>query len=105
VKKSLAVVEPDPVGSRAKIARLTAKGLETQDAYRRLLGIVEERWQTRFGKDSIRTLRELLERMAGEPLFRGLRPYADGWRASVRKPQTLPHYHMVLHRGGFPDGS
>lgn len=104
-KKSLAVVEPDPAGSRAKIARLTAKGLETQDTYRRLLGIVEERWQVRFSKDSIRTLRELLERMAGGPLFSGLEPYADGWRASVRKPQTLPHYPMVLHRGGFPDGS
>jgi hypothetical protein len=39
------------------------------------------------------------------PLFRGLEPYPDGWRASVRKPNTLPHYPMVLHRGGFPDGS
>jgi hypothetical protein len=38
-------------------------------------------------------------------LFRGLGPYADGWRASVHKPDTLPHYPMVLHRGGFPDGS
>ena len=39
------------------------------------------------------------------PLFRGLEPYPDGWRAKVRKPDTLPHYPMVLHRGGFPDGS
>jgi hypothetical protein len=75
------------------------------EAYRRLLGIVEERWQTRFGKDAIETLRELLERLVGKPLFRGLEPYAAGWRASVRKPGTLPHYPMVLHRGGFPDGS
>jgi hypothetical protein len=29
----------------------------------------------------------------------------DGWRAKVRRPTTLPHYRMVLHRGGFPDGS
>lgn len=28
-----------------------------------------------------------------------------GWRASVRKPDTLPRYPIVLHRGGFPDGS
>jgi hypothetical protein len=34
-------------------------------------------------------------------LFRGLEPHPDGWRASVRKPNTLPHYPMVLHRGGF----
>jgi len=62
-------------------------------------------------QDAIRTLRESLERLVGEPaarqspLFRGLEPYPDGWRASVRKPDTLPHYPMVLHRGGFPDGS
>jgi hypothetical protein len=65
----------------------------------------------RFGKDIIRTLRGLLETLVGEPtaqispLFRGLEPYPDGWRASVRKPTALPHYPMVLHRGGFPDGS
>jgi DNA-binding MarR family transcriptional regulator len=100
-KKGFVVVESGSV----KIARLTPKGLEAQNAYRRLLGIVEERWQAHFSKDSIRTLRELLEGMVGEPLFRGLEPYADGWRASVRKPDTLPHYPMVLHRGGFPDGS
>ena len=31
--------------------------------------------------------------------------HPDGWRASVRQPDLLPHFHMVLHRGGFPDGS
>jgi hypothetical protein len=98
-KRGIVAVGPDSV------ARLTPKGLEAQGAYRRLLAIIEERWQTRFGEDNIRTLRELLERMSGEPLLRGLEPYADGWRASVRKPETLPHYPMVLHRGGFPDGS
>jgi hypothetical protein len=25
--------------------------------------------------------------------------------ASLRPADTLPHYPMVLHRGGFPDGS
>jgi DNA-binding MarR family transcriptional regulator len=110
-KRRLAVVDPDPAGSRAKIARLTPKGREAQDAYRQLFGIIEQRWQARFGKGCIRTLRDSLERLVGEPtaqrspLFRGLDPYPDGWRASVRKPNTLPHYPMVLHRGGFPDGS
>jgi DNA-binding MarR family transcriptional regulator len=110
-KKRVAVVEPDPKGSRAKIARLTRKGRETQETYRQTLGIIEERWKARFGIDAIHTLRALLEQLAGEPtaqtspLFRGLDPYPDGWRASVRKPITLPHYPMVLHRGGFPDGS
>jgi DNA-binding MarR family transcriptional regulator len=104
-KRGVAVVGPDSTGSRAKIVRLTPTGLAAQHAYRKLLGIVENRWHARFGRDTIRTLRDLLDRMVGEPLLHGLQPYADGWRAAVRKPGTLPHYPMVLHRGGFPDGS
>jgi DNA-binding MarR family transcriptional regulator len=110
-KRHAAVIEPDQSGARAKVARLTRKGREAQDAYRQLVSIIEERWQARFGKGVVRTLRESLERLAGDPtaqrspLFGGLEPYPDGWRASVRKPDTLPHYPMVLHRGGFPDGS
>jgi DNA-binding MarR family transcriptional regulator len=101
-KRQVATVEPDPAGGRAKVALLTPQGRKAQDAYRQLLGIIEERWQARFGKDTIRILRKMLEGLA---LFRGLEPYPDGWRASIRKPHTLPHYPMVLHRGGFPDGS
>jgi len=37
--------------------------------------------------------------------MRGLEPYPDGWRAEVRRPEALPHYPMVLHRVGYPDGS
>jgi DNA-binding MarR family transcriptional regulator len=101
-KKGVAVVEPDPTGTRAKVACLTPKGQKAQEAYQRLLGIIEERWKARFGKENIRTLPGLLERLACEPR---LDPYPDGWRALVPKPSTLPHYPMVLHRGGFPDGS
>lgn len=110
-EKHLAVVEPDSSGSRFKVVRLTPKGQEIQDASRQLLDVIEERWQSRFGADEIRKLRKLLERLVGEPtaqlspLFQGLEPYPDGWRASIRKPDTLPHYPMVLHRGGYPDGS
>jgi DNA-binding MarR family transcriptional regulator len=105
------VVAPDPAASRTKLVRLTPKGREAQVAYLRLLDAIEKRWQTRFGSDTIRSLRNALERLVGEPtaqlspLFRGLEPYPDGWRASVPKPATLPHYPMVLHRGGYPDGS
>jgi hypothetical protein len=109
-KRGAVVAGPGPSGSRAKVVRLTPKGREAQDSYRQLLGVIDERWQARFGKQTIRTLRGLLERLAGEPgaqsspLFLGLEPHPEGWRASVRKPATLPHYPMVLHRGGFPDG-
>ena len=110
-KQRDAVIEADASGSRVKVARLTAKGRKAQDAYRRLLTIIEDRWQERHGQETIRLLRESLERLVGEPtaqespLFRGLEPYPDGWRASARSPETLPHYPVVLHRGGFPDGS
>jgi DNA-binding MarR family transcriptional regulator len=109
-KAGLVVVGPDPSG-RGKVVRLTAKGREAQDVYHRLVGAIEGRWEIKFGKDSIRKLRESLERLVGDatpqvsPLFRGLEPHPDGWRAAVRKPETLPHYPMVLHRGGYPDGS
>jgi|HubBroStandDraft_1064217.scaffolds.fasta_scaffold00297_2 DNA-binding MarR family transcriptional regulator len=110
-KRRFVAVEPDPSASRTKVARLTAKGQSAQEAYRNLLGVIELRWRTRFGEDAIRNLREPLDELVGEPtartspLFRGLDPYPEGWRASVRKPETLPHHPMVLHRGGYPDGS
>jgi len=106
-KKRVAVVEAERSGSRTKVARLTPKGREAQDAYRQLLGIIEERWQARFGEETISTLREALGRLVGEPtaqlspLFRGLEPYPDGRRTSARKPNTLPHYPMV--RGLYND--
>lgn len=109
-------VEPNPEGSRGKSVRLTSKGLLAQRAYHRLIADIEGRWHARYGKDRIRDLRESLERLVGEhstsepgalvsPLFLGLEPYPEGWRASVPKPDILPHYPMVLHRGGYPDGS
>jgi DNA-binding MarR family transcriptional regulator len=109
--KRMIVIQPDPVAGRMKIVRLTSKGRDAQGAYWRLLGTIEERWLSRFGSDVIRRLRESLEQIVGEPiadllpLFSGLKPYPEGWRASVPKPATLPHFPMVLHRGGFPDGS
>ena len=107
-KKRIAVMEAE---SGVKMVRLTLKGREAQETYRHLVEALEKRWQGRFGKDNIRGLREVLEQLVGEPaaegspLFRGLEPCADGWRASVRRPGTLPHFPMVLHRGGYPDGS
>lgn len=108
-KKRLAVVGPDPGGSRAKVARLTAKGLEARQSCIELLAAIEERWRKQFGRETVRNLRESLGRLVGDagpqsPLFPGL-DCPEGWRASVPKLHTLPHYPMVLHRGGFPDGS
>jgi DNA-binding MarR family transcriptional regulator len=110
-KRGYATVKSDPSNGQAKLASLTAKGLKTQDEYCQLLSTIEDRWQKRFGRDSIRALRDSLEQLVGEPtaqgspLFLGLQPHPEGWRASVPRPNTLPHFPLVLHRGGFPDGS
>jgi hypothetical protein len=71
-----------------------------------------ERAEAEFGG-----FRMALDSVLDHPdLATGLRPLPRGWRASkpylshtetlLRDPRgTLPHYPMVLHRGGWPDGS
>ena len=95
---------------QAKLVTLTEKGLAAKSKYESLAWRIENDWRERFGDEAISGLRESLEELAGNAtaashLFSGLKPYPDNWRASVRKPETLPHYPMVLHRGGYPDGS
>ena len=107
----LAVEEPDPAASRGKAARLTPSGTDAQQVRLEVLGALEQRWRERFTDDTINALRHALEELAtgpeGEPppLFLGLEPYPDNWRAAVRRPAILPYFPMVLHRGGYPDGS
>jgi methyltransferase (TIGR00027 family) len=104
----LAAEEPDPAATRGKVARLAPRGLDAQRLYLERLETVEDRWRKHFSLDA---LRQSLEALAlgtdGQPppLFQALQPYPDNWRASVRPPRTLPYYPMVLHRGGYPDGS
>jgi hypothetical protein len=99
------------VSVEAKLARLTVKGFDAEAAAPGLHAIVERAW-------SAQRLRKALARLLDQraPLSEGLRPYPDGWRARKRYlTQTnaviddpsgrLPHYPMVLHRGGWPDGS
>jgi methyltransferase (TIGR00027 family) len=111
IRARLAVEEPDPAASRGKVARLTSRGALARGLYLEFLGAVEDRWRDRFGRDTIGALRRPLEALGvgadshPPPLFQGLEPYPDNWRASVRPPRTLPYYPMVLHRGGYPDGS
>jgi hypothetical protein len=103
-------IAADPDGGRWKVVQLTPKGTVVRDRYGDRLESLEERWQQRFGGDVIGRLRASLERLAGpggpgSPLFAGLEPAPGNWRADVRPPQTLPHFPMVMHRGGYPDGS
>jgi DNA-binding MarR family transcriptional regulator len=112
-RNGYAAVEPDPA-TRSKLVRLTEQGLATQAQHTRLAKAVERRWRKRLGGDFDRLARALV---SGRQLALGLQPYPDGWRA-VRNPyrartqavladpaSALPRYPMVLHRGGYPDGS
>ena len=99
---------PCSATGRGKIARLTPRGLDTQRLCRELADDIQRRWDDRFTPAVTGALRAALEPLAtGQlpPLFGGLEPYPDNWRASVRRPATLPRFPMVLHRGGYPDGS
>ena len=96
------------------VVRLTPKGRSAQKGYDRLHAEVE---QARFRAGDVRRLRSSLQRVLADPGFaQGLAPHSGGWRASkpyrertnaVLEDPTgrLPHYPMVLHRGGWPDGS
>jgi methyltransferase (TIGR00027 family) len=99
---------PDPAGSRFRVARLTPAGARAQRAYSGRVMAVEDGWRSRFGDAGVAALRDALEPLAAgdpPPLFAGLTPYPDGWRARVPSRTVLPHYPMVLHRGGYPDGA
>ncbi|MBV9268534.1 MAG: hypothetical protein JO061_20365, partial [Acidobacteriaceae bacterium] len=110
-KRGYASVKPESSTSRVKVVTLTANGQHGGNAYHHKIQAIEEDWMARFGGDAIDRLRGVLQRLVGDgtasksPLFDGLNPYPDGWRASRARPETLPHYPMVSHRGGFPDGS
>jgi methyltransferase (TIGR00027 family) len=111
IRAHLAVEEPDPVAGRGKIARLAPRGLQAQRLYHEFVGTIEQRWRERFTGSAIDALRTSLEALVTAPdrepppLFGALEPYPDNWRAAIRRPATLPHYPMILHRGGYPDGS
>lgn len=109
-KRRLTVIESGADGQRWKMIRLTDRGAAVRQAGLDRISSIEAGWQARFGPDAVARLRAPLEQLVGgggadSPLWRGLRPYPGSWRASMRPPLTLPHYPMVLHRGGYPDGS
>ena len=106
-----AEVVPDPSGGRGKVVRLTAKGRAAQAKHRRLVDETETAWRAAYGAGPVERLVASLTPIIGDgtlpssPLAAGLEPSEGNWRASVRRPATLPHYPTVLHRGGYPDGS
>ena len=109
-----AVREPAPPPGRGQHLRLTAQGTAAQRVYQELPALIERRWQAASPDGHVSMLRRQLERLtapgsgpdAGRPLLlTGLEPPPGSWRAANGAPRALPHFPMVLHRGGFPDGS
>jgi hypothetical protein len=109
LKRRLAVVEP--AAKSGKRVLLTSAGVTSAEEHQKILADIESEWNARLGVDLLQKLRNSLEQLDGDgtpansPLFRGLEPHPDGWRAAIPRVSTLPHFPMVLHRGGFPDGS
>ena len=115
-KQGLAACPADQTRDKRKAVALTAKGRIARQACHQLAWAIENRWIDRFGRepsaeDRIERLRAALERFVtasdenGSLILQGARPYSDGWRSQLPAPRTLPHFPMILHRGGFPDGS
>ncbi len=117
-----AVIEPGTAAKKGNVIRLTEEGEKARQACLQRLEAVETHWQERFGGGAIAALRDSLltilhQKDAKGPLLaQGLMPPPEGWRA--RKPYvtqtqafiadpagSLPHFPVVLHRGGYPDGS
>jgi DNA-binding MarR family transcriptional regulator len=101
-KRGCVKTEPEARGSRFKAVALLARGRKALERYEQRVQAIDDAWQERFGADSIRALRERLARL---DLSRGLQPHPTGWRAKLPPLQTLPHFPMILHRGGYPDGA
>jgi hypothetical protein len=93
------------------LVRLTSTGVAIQQVYRQHLRGLEKTWKQRFGQKILEDVRKALEGIVGDVsaeqslLFQGIEPAPGNWRAMIRRPETLPHFPMVLHRGGWPDGA
>lgn len=109
VKRGLCVEEQESAG-KPRVVRLTAKGRAAQTGYVLAENEIEAQWTKRFG-DKLPRLRKALEKLLGDSgrdqtqLLKATEPPGGCWRAEVPRPKTLPWFPMVLHRGGYPDGS
>jgi DNA-binding MarR family transcriptional regulator len=62
---------PDPDDRRAKIIRLTDRGVEAQRAAREIFDDIESRWAEQIGERRVAALRDALERLGAleRPVF------------------------------------
>jgi hypothetical protein len=62
---------PDPEDGRAKIIKLTPRGLDAALTGRRLFKEIEDEWGERYGEERVALLRECVEEIAAGYLFTG----------------------------------
>ena len=101
-KLGLTVAEAAPSG-RGQCTRLTDSGIEAQRASAAMVADVNARWRERGGVE-LASLRTEVESIVGDgrpgaPVFEGLTPYPECWRAKLRPISALPHQPLVMHRG------
>lgn len=87
-RQGFAVIGPQ------RLLRLTEKGSAAREEYSRLVRSIEKKWK-------VPELRAAIARLPIEPP----EPPPGTWRSKVPRPATLPHFPVILHRGGFPDGA
>ncbi len=111
-KQGLAEVKSESSARRFKVLAVNAEGRKIAAACARILDQTETRWQKRFGPRHITRLQASLESIihaesAEGPslLMESIAPHPDNWRVQMPPREILPHFPMVLHRGGHPDGS
>ena len=110
-RRGLVVETVEQSAPQVRLLSLTTTGVRAQRQYHQTLADIQAEWAQRFGAELVSKLRVTLAGLAGDgtrtrsPLFGGLTAYTDSWRATVRQADLLPDFPMVLHRGGYPDGS
>jgi DNA-binding MarR family transcriptional regulator len=62
---------PDPMDGRAKIIRLTERGVDAALTGRRLFAEIENDWAALYGEERVAELRELVEEIAAGYLLTG----------------------------------
>lgn len=85
-------------GTKVKTLALTAAGARLQESYPALLAKVESNFA--HGE----AVRAAAEPWVADALG-WTTPKLDCWRAKTKTPRALAHFPLVMHRGGYPDGS
>jgi DNA-binding MarR family transcriptional regulator len=75
---------PDPEDGRAKIIKLTERGVDAANTGRRLFEEIEDEWAERYGEERVASLRECSEEIAA-----GYRRAASTGLGPVRADQRL----------------